>query len=165
MGLHVFDDDFSTTNVELVDQATTITLKAPKTTTKPIAQATYEKVEIGEKEVGTKAVTAGDTEKTALGLTSSDVVSQDIKVNYNPIKEASIPDQFQVTFSTTGPTSMVKDGDFVFNYLSFREKDSSDPWVTVGCVTKIGDKLASEIISWESPTEFDSTTQTGKSIA
>lgn len=157
LGLFVYDDTFSDTMAELSTADITMELKAPKIKQKPIAKSTYKDVEIGEGDLKDQKVTSGDSEKTALGLTSGDIVETDIKVEYLPIKEAGIPDQFVVNFITRGPTAMVKDGDKVFNYLSFREKDSSDPYTTVGCVTEIGNAANTEIISWESATKFDST--------
>ena len=62
---------------------------------------------------------------------------------------------------------MVKNGDGIFQYFTFREKGSSDPYTTVGCYTEVGDAdgSKSEVIAWEDAAKFDSTTKADKSVA
>lgn len=100
LGLTVYEGEFSTEFQEMIDNASTITLKKPAFPMKPVAKSTFENVEIGEQKVEAKKKAAAEAEKTALSLTASDVVEQDIDVDYKPIKEQDIPDQFQVTFKT-----------------------------------------------------------------
>ena len=166
LGLIVYEDEYSTTFEQMIEQATTTTLAKPAFTMKPVAKSTFEGIEVGEKKVKEQKKPAAEAEKTALSLTADDVVEQVVDIDYKPIKEQDIPDQLQVTFKTTGPSKMVKNGDGVFQYFSFREKGSKDPYTTVGCYTEIGDATGanSEVIAWEDAAKFDSATKADKSL-
>lgn len=168
LGLIVYEDEDSTTYKQLVNKEDeTTTLSKPVFTMKPVAKSTFENVEVGEEKVEAKKNTAGEAEKVALSLDASAVVEQDVDIKYMPVKEQDIPDLLQVTFKTKGPNAMVKDGDGMFQFFSFRVKGSSDPYTTVGCYTEVGDSdgSKSEVIAWESADKFDSTTKADKSLA
>jgi len=67
-----------------------------------------------------------------------------------------------VDFKVSGPEALAKNGDKIFNYMTYVKKaDASTVGVlktTVGCVATIGDSAAHEVITWESADSFDSTT-------
>jgi len=72
------------------------------------------------------------------------------------------------TLTTAGTAGLFKGGDVVFQYVQFRLKTESTNWNTVVCATTVGasgEPNVSQITSFEGATDFDSTSQTGKSIA
>lgn len=69
------------------------------------------------------------------------------------------------TLSVTGTAGLFKNDDVVFQYVQFRLKTELTNWNTVVCATTVGSPSVSEITSFESAIDFDSTTQAGKSIA
>ncbi len=167
LGLIVYEDEWSTEHVQMVEEASTITLKQPAFKMKPVAKSTYDKVEVGEQKMKNEKNAAEPADKTALSLAPEDTVEQEIDIDYKPVKEQDIPDLMQLTFKTSGPKKMVKDGDGIFQYFQFRLKGSSDPYTTVGCYTEVGDAdgSKSEVIAWEDAAKFDSATKQDKSLA
>lgn len=163
IGLAIYDDEYSTVYEDLNEATSTMELKKPAVRAKPVVESTYKDLEIGEQKVKTQQKVADPSDVTALGV--SGTVNHDIDIDYKPVKNQDVNDMLVVNFKVDGPAGVVKTGDVLFQYLSFREKSTSGDWTTVGCVTTIGSPEASEIISWESATKFDSTTQAGKDVA
>jgi len=154
-GIRIYTDDTDKAPKILGQSSDVIPLNAPKYKTQKIDTTVGipEDVESETKKLKEQITTIPKADLSSFGA-----VNQDAKLNvtmsYIAIKSTALPDILNFDFQTDMQSGIIKDNEYLVNYLQYRKKGSGDAYQEIVCANKKNDPANAKVYSYSGSTDL-----------